>query len=347
MSGRLEWTFLGIPDGMVGQHADVLDAAFAKALEGHAQAVVAAPYRLDGHPDHEAVGRAAARSATAHRADLLEFPIWYWHWAGPEADPRWTAWRTVRLSAQDAAAKQLALAAHVSQTQPLSSAAGDEVLLSDTFQEHFDRGVEIFAWTPAGPAGSAHAEQIFDRLYRSDPDPWNYLSSWYERRKRAVTLAALPAERYGNALEVGCSIGVLTAELADRCDRLTAVDASGVALDQARRRLADFNNVELVQAQLPGGWPSAADDLNLVAISEIGYFLTGPELRELLRKVQETMSPGGHLLLCHWLHPIDGWELDGEQVHAIAKEATGWDVVALHRERDFLLEVLQAPERAQ
>ena len=89
---------------------------------------------------------------------------------------------------QDTAAKQLALAAHVSQTQPLSSAAGDEVLLSDTFQEHFDRGVEIFAWTPAGPAGSAHAEQIFDRLYRSDPDPWNYLSSWYERRKRAVFL---------------------------------------------------------------------------------------------------------------------------------------------------------------
>jgi SAM-dependent methyltransferase len=230
----------------------------------------------------------------------------------------------------------------------LSTAAGDEVLLSETFQEHFDRGVEIFEWTPAGPAGSEHAEHIFDRLYRSDPDPWNYLSSWYERRKRAVTLAALPAERYGGALEVGCSIGVLTAELAERCDRLIAVDASGVALDQARSRLADVNNVELVQAQLPAGWPSsAAGGLDLVAISEIGYFLKGPELRELLRKVQKTVNPGGHLLLCHWLHPIDGWELDGEQVHAIAKESTGWDVVALHRERDFLLEVLQAPERAQ
>ncbi|WP_338423100.1 bifunctional PIG-L family deacetylase/class I SAM-dependent methyltransferase [Arthrobacter sulfonylureivorans] len=347
-AGRLEWQFLGIPDGMVGQHADALDAAFAKALEGHAHAVVAAPYRQDGHPDHEAVGRAAARSATAHRADLLEFPIWYWHWADPEAQTSWTNWKALPLSAQDAAAKQLALAAHASQTQPLSPAAGDEVLLSEAFQEHFDRGVEVFEWTPAGPAGSEHAEHIFDRLYRGDPDPWNYLSSWYERRKRAVTLAALPAERYGNALEVGCSIGVLTAELAARCDRLMAVDASGVALDQARRRLAEYKNVELVQAQLPAGWPSsAADGLDLVAISEIGYFLKETELRELLRKVQETLNPGGHLLLCHWLHPIDGWELDGEQVHAIAKEATGWDVVALHRERDFLLEVLQAPERAQ
>ncbi len=347
-AGRLEWQFLGIPDGLVGQHADALDAAFAKALEGHAHAVVAAPYRQDGHPDHEAVGHAAARSATAHRADLLEFPIWYWHWADPTAETSWTNWQSLRLSAQDAAAKQLALAAHASQTQPLSTAAGDEVLLSEAFQEHFDRGVEVFAWTPAGPAGSEHAAHIFDRLYRSDPDPWNYLSSWYERRKRAVTLAALPAERYGNAMEAGCSIGVLTAELAKRCDRLMALDTSGVALDQARRRLADVNNVELVQAQLPAGWPSsAADGLDLVAISEIGYFLTGPELRELLRKVLETLNPGGHLLLCHWLHPIDGWELDGEQVHSIAKEATGWDVVSLHRERDFLLEVLQAPERAK
>ncbi|MEV7647251.1 bifunctional PIG-L family deacetylase/class I SAM-dependent methyltransferase [Arthrobacter sp. NPDC089319] len=346
-AGRLEWTFLGIPDGKVSQHTDTLDAAFAKTLDGHAHALVAAPYRQDGHPDHEAVGHAAARSATAHRADLLEFPIWYWHWADPDVDPRWADWRAVQLSAQDAAAKRLAMAAHVSQTRPLSPAAGDEVLLSETFQEHFDRGIEVFEWTPAGPAGSEHAEHIFDRLYRSDPDPWNYLSSWYERRKRAVTLAALPAERYGNALEVGCSIGVLTAELAGRCDRLTAVDASGVALEQARRRLADVNNVELVQAQLPAGWPTSADSLDLVAISEIGYFLTGRELRELLRKVQETLNPGGHLLLCHWLHPIDGWELDGEQVHAIAKEATGWDVVALHRERDFLLEVLQAPERPE
>lgn len=347
-AGRLEWRFLSIPDGKVSQHAEVIDAAFAAALDGRAQTVVvAAPYRQDGHPDHEAVGQAAARSATAHRADLLEFPIWYWHWADPGADRRWTEWRAVGLSAQDAAAKQLALAAHVSQTQPLSAAAGDEVLLSQAFQEHFDRGLEVFEWTPAGPAGSEHAEHIFDRLYRSNPDPWNYLSSWYERRKRAVTLASLPAERYGKALELGCSIGVLTAELAVRCDRLTAVDASSVALDQARRRLADVGNVELVHAQLPAGWPSSAESgLDLVAISEIGYFLTGPELRELLRKVQESMNPGGHLLLCHWLHPIEGWELDGEQVHAVAKETTGWDMAAHHRERDFLLEVLQAPERA-
>jgi LmbE family N-acetylglucosaminyl deacetylase len=347
-SGRLEWQFLGIPDGMVGQHADALDAAFAKALEGHAQAVVAAPYRQDGHPDHEAVGRAAARSATAHRADLLEFPIWYWHWADPEAETSWTNWKALPLSGEDAAAKQLALSSHVSQTQPLSTEAGDEALLSETFQEHFDRGVEIFEWTPAGPAGSEHAAHIFDRLYRSDPDPWNYLSSWYERRKRAVTLAALPAERYGRALEVGCSIGVLTAELADRCAHLIAVDASEVALEKAHARLAAADNVELVRAELPHGWPEQATrGIDLVVVSEMAYYLTRPELQDLLQRIRGALRPGGHLLLCHWLHPTDGWELDGEQVHTIVKESSGWDVIALHRERDFLLEVLQAPERAK
>ncbi|MGM0930103.1 MAG: PIG-L family deacetylase [Actinomycetota bacterium] len=343
-AGRLEWQFLGIPDGMVGQHADALDAAFATALAGHAQAVVAAPYRQDGHPDHEAVGRAAARSATAHRADLLEFPIWYWHWAGPEVETSWTNWKALPLSTRDTAAKQLALAAHVSQTQPLSTAAGDEVLLSETFQEHFDRGVEIFRWNPPVPAGSEHAAHIFDRLYRSDPDPWNYLSSWYERRKRAVTLAALPAERYGSALELGCSIGVLTTELAGRCGHLIAMDASEVAVASARARLTAVDNVELVRAELPHGWPEQATrGVDLVVVSEMAYYLTRPELQDLLQRIRRALRPGGHLLLCHWLHPVEGWELDGEQVHAIVKESTGWDAVVVHRERDFLLEVLQAP----
>ena len=34
---------------------------------------------------------------------------------------------------------------------------------------------------------------------------------WYEQRKYAVTLAALPQRRYATAYEPGCSIGVLTA----------------------------------------------------------------------------------------------------------------------------------------
>jgi len=58
----------------------------------------------------------------------------------------------------------------------------------------------------------------FDALYAASPDPWAFETSAYERAKYAATLDALPARRYRRALEVGCSIGVLTRQLADRCD---------------------------------------------------------------------------------------------------------------------------------
>ena len=63
----------------------------------------------------------------------------------------------------------------------------------------------------------------FEALYAAAPDPWDFEGSDYERGKYAATLAALPQPRYARALEVGCSIGVLTALLAPRCDRLLAV----------------------------------------------------------------------------------------------------------------------------
>ena len=55
----------------------------------------------------------------------------------------------------------------------------------------------------------------FDRKYAFDPDPWGFATSAYEADKYRATLAALPRARYRRALEVGCSIGVLTERLAE------------------------------------------------------------------------------------------------------------------------------------
>ncbi|HEX9228867.1 MAG TPA: hypothetical protein VF885_19875, partial [Arthrobacter sp.] len=52
---------------------------------------------------------------------------------------------------------------------------------------------------------------------------------------------------------------------------------------------------------------------------------------------------GGTLALCHWRHPIAGWELDGDSVHAAARRQLRWADAGLYRERDFILEVLIAP----
>ncbi len=48
----------------------------------------------------------------------------------------------------------------------------------------------------------------FDQMYAASADPWGFTSRWYEKRKYALTLAMLPRERYADAFEPGCSIGV-------------------------------------------------------------------------------------------------------------------------------------------
>jgi hypothetical protein len=63
-------------------------------------------------------------------------------------------------------------------------------------------------------------------MYEHANDPWGFADRWYEERKRAITLAALPDRRYRTAFEPGCSIGVLTADLAHRCDFILAGDVA-------------------------------------------------------------------------------------------------------------------------
>ena len=86
----------------------------------------------------------------------------------------------------------------------------------------------------------------FEDLYATNIDPWKFASSEYEREKYAQTLAALPEASYGRALEVGCSIGVLTYQLASRCQYLLAVDAARAPLEEARQLVIRGFFAELV-----------------------------------------------------------------------------------------------------
>jgi len=137
----------------------------------------------------------------------------------------------------------------------------------------------------------------FDAMYRANPDPWEFRSSQYEQSKYAATLAALPGPRYAHALELGCSIGELTCQLATRVDRLTAVDTSAVALTLARTACQSFPHVEFVQAHLPGGnWARHAD---LVLLSEILYYLDEASVRLVARQLRDA-APDADMVLVHW-----------------------------------------------
>lgn len=153
----------------------------------------------------------------------------------------------------------------------------------------------------------------FERLYERADDPWGYATSAYEREKYAATLAALPRARYGSALEIGCSIGVLTAQLAARCDHLLAIDYAENALARARERCAGRVGVEFRRLAIPGEYPAGRFDL--VILSEVGYYLSREDLRAARAKIVGSLAPGGQLLLIHWTPPIDDAPLNGDDVH--------------------------------
>jgi len=173
----------------------------------------------------------------------------------------------------------------------------------------------------------------FDRLYAGDPDPWGFTSRWYEQRKYALTLAALPSPSYRRGLEVGCSVGVLTAALAARCASLVAVDVSSAALSAARRRVPV--SVNLIQASVPDEWPAGAYDL--VVVSEVGYYLDAATLERLLDLIARDLAPGGVVVACHWRHPVADYPLSGDEVHAALAR---WPRLSRIEEEDFLLDVL-------
>ncbi|MCV7252917.1 PIG-L family deacetylase [Mycobacterium hackensackense] len=78
---------LGLPDGRLADHESVLTGLLTDILANNpAGTWCAATWRGDGHPDHEAVGRAAATAAAATGVRMLEYPVWMWHWARP-GDP--------------------------------------------------------------------------------------------------------------------------------------------------------------------------------------------------------------------------------------------------------------------
>ena len=153
----------------------------------------------------------------------------------------------------------------------------------------------------------------FEALFARSDDPWDFRRRWYETRKRALTLACLPAPRYRSAYEPGCANGELSAALAERCDRLLISDAVAAAVELARRRVEAYAQVEAVQASVLDAWPQQAFDL--VVISELGYYLEASALKLVASQVRASLRPGGTVLACHWRKPIDGCELSGDEVH--------------------------------
>lgn len=111
---------LGLPDGRLAEHERRLTGLLIEILDDTAPATwCAATWRGDGHPDHEAVGRAAATACAHTGATLLEYPVWMWHWATPDdPDVPWDRAWSVPLEQWALARKSQAAQCFRSQLEP-------------------------------------------------------------------------------------------------------------------------------------------------------------------------------------------------------------------------------------
>jgi len=181
--------------------------------------------------------------------------------------------------------------------------------------------------------------EYFDALYTADPDPWKFAASPYEQAKYRLTLNAMPKPRYRSALEVGCSIGVLTRLLASRCDAVLAIDAAPTPLVESRRRCADLTGVRFEQMFVPKQWPDGVFDL--ILLSEVVYYLSREDVGRLATSVTRSLAPDGSVILVHWTGSTD-YPLSGDEAVALFIERMGPVCVVGRADRyaEFRLDVL-------
>ena len=177
----------------------------------------------------------------------------------------------------------------------------------------------------------------FDAMYLAAKDPWGFENRWYERRKYALSLALLPAERYRSAFEPGCSIGVFSELLAPRCDALLSCDVAATAAQAAAERTRGLPQVRVERRDLPGQWPAGRFDL--IVFSELLYYFGDHDLEQLLDDAAAALQAGGTLLAVHWRHPVADYPRSGDDVHDAIAAQPGLARLVSHVEPDFLAEV--------
>jgi len=192
-----------------------------------------------------------------------------------------------------------------------------------------------------------HTPEHFDAMFSDSDDPWHFKTHWYEARKRALTLAGLPAARFTSAYEPGCANGELALALAPRCDRLLISDGSAKAVTLARERTAHLTHVEVRLAWLPDEWPDQAFDL--IVVSEMAYYLDAAALDLLADRMRASLLPNwsnATVLACHWRPRIDGCAMSGDEVHRRLADRLALPQRCGYFDDDFRLDVWSLDARS-
>lgn len=179
------------------------------------------------------------------------------------------------------------------------------------------------------------SETFFDSIYRNDRDPWNFSTSEYELGRYQRILAALGDGRWRLAYEPGCSIGVLTEQLAKHCDSVVGCDISQTAVEFAHKRCSSLSNVTIRHATLAEFVPYRAD---LYIFCEVGYYLTRQDLQVVLESHISALAENAMVVACHWLGHSTDHLLHGDEVHEILDHVRGLTHDYAERHPEFRLD---------
>jgi SAM-dependent methyltransferase len=155
----------------------------------------------------------------------------------------------------------------------------------------------------------------FEQMFAGDPDPWQFATSLYETEKYRASMAALGHGRYRLGLEVGCANGVLTSQLAPRCDALTSIDVSGTALALARQRNADLPHVTFSRMTFPSETPEGRFDL--IVLSEVVYYWDAADIAAAGAWITAHADRPADILLVHWTGATDYPQTGDEAVRLL------------------------------
>jgi 2-polyprenyl-3-methyl-5-hydroxy-6-metoxy-1,4-benzoquinol methylase len=143
------------------------------------------------------------------------------------------------------------------------------------------------------------SQNRYAETFRARTDPWSYEVTPYTLDKFQAAMELLDGARNGarfeRAWEIGCAEGAMTARLAHICEHLSAVDFICLALERARLRCQQFNNVSISKWDLMSDPVPGAFDL--IVITDVLGSLGGQ--RNICRardKVVSALAPGGYLL---------------------------------------------------
>ena len=180
------------------------------------------------------------------------------------------------------------------------------------------------------------ARSYFDARYVTHVDPWYFSTNPYEKRKYALTIASLPKTRYVSAFEPGCHRGVLSEQLARRCQRLLATDIVSDDLARASQHVRDFPHVHIEQRAIPEQWPKEVFDL--VVFNELAYLFDEVTLNKVMALVLRSTVCGAHILGVHSRGTSDN-PLTGDRIHESIGDTKKLRRVVHHEEKQLLIDV--------